>query len=244
MPCFSALTMRSSVFSLINARAMLIKLENMETPVVVLINLARIGWSEDGIPQVCSSFNPPIPEVKDLIEREKALLSTVLKIHYTVVDETGCASVIFWDKLASQLLDRSSSELKQLLKYRLLLKLKRNKFNRKHLAAGISVQQYTLCEDLTEQFNQASTDPETEKPPEATPDIDAPPQEESSVHLNPSNGSSTEPEILTLLQLSQNANPTAGKGKIKAPLKRTVGETTSSSATQTSSASIFRTAGC
>ncbi|KAI9109666.1 hypothetical protein K1719_019296 [Acacia pycnantha] len=70
-------------------------------------------------------------------------------------------------------------------------------------------------------------------------DIDAPPpQEESSVHLSPSNGSSTEPEELTLLQLSQNADPTAGKGKREAPLKRTVGETTSSSTTQTSSASI------
>lgn len=38
-----------------------------------------------------------------------------LKIHYTIGDETGTASVVFWDKLASQLLDKSAAELKQIL---------------------------------------------------------------------------------------------------------------------------------
>ncbi|KAI9083692.1 hypothetical protein K1719_034393 [Acacia pycnantha] len=50
----------------------------MGTPAVVVLNLVRIAFSDEGRPQVCSSFsatrvlfNPAIQEVKDMIESSK-----------------------------------------------------------------------------------------------------------------------------------------------------------------------------
>ncbi|KAK4281939.1 hypothetical protein QN277_013379 [Acacia crassicarpa] len=188
-------------------------LQNTESPVVVLLNLARVGFSEDGTPQVCSSFNatralfnPSITEVQNLIQSAKDEKSPVMvalsqpttsqlsqhlngaslhnqtkvtisqipeqaignsfvincqihkletrhgwkydgcskcgskadldnpssicplckkipekiepkmRINYLVKDKTGSASVIFWDKLAVQLVKKTASELIHLLK--------------------------------------------------------------------------------------------------------------------------------
>lgn len=38
-----------------------------------------------------------------------------LKVHYLVNDDTGSCSVVFWDKLATELLHQSAAELKQML---------------------------------------------------------------------------------------------------------------------------------
>ena len=38
-----------------------------------------------------------------------------LKIHYSVEDETGTASVVFWDKQATQILGKTAAEMKQIL---------------------------------------------------------------------------------------------------------------------------------
>ncbi|KAI9078599.1 hypothetical protein K1719_039437 [Acacia pycnantha] len=87
----------------------------MKTLVVVVLNLVRIAFSDEGRPQVCSSisatrvfFNPAIKEVKELIDRIKA--------HYTIADNSGVASVIFWDKLGVELLGKTAAELKAILK--------------------------------------------------------------------------------------------------------------------------------
>ncbi|KAK4278435.1 hypothetical protein QN277_016281 [Acacia crassicarpa] len=244
-------------------------LQNTESPVVVLLNLARVGFSEDGTPQVCSSFNATralfnasITEVQNLIQSAKDEKSPVMvalsqpttsqlsqhlngaslhnqtkvtisqipeqaignsfvincqihkletrhgwkydgcskcgskadldnpssicplckkipekiepkmRIHYLVKDKTGSASVIFWDKLAVQLVKKTASELIHLLKKddnfpdeldvpvgkNVLLKLKLNDYNKKHPASGISVSQYTICEDLLNQFNEANAE--------------------------------------------------------------------------------------
>ncbi|KAI9118531.1 hypothetical protein K1719_010863 [Acacia pycnantha] len=60
-------------------------LQNTESPVVVLLNFARVGFSEDGTPQVCSSFNatralfnPSITKVKNLIQSAKDEKSLVM----------------------------------------------------------------------------------------------------------------------------------------------------------------------
>ncbi|XP_028752916.1 uncharacterized protein LOC114712530 [Neltuma alba] len=94
-----------------------------------------------------------------------------MKLYYTVVDETGSASVIFWNKLAVQLVKHTASELKLMLEkqedraydfpnklddpvgVKVLLKLKLNEYNKKYPHSSISVLQYTICENLIEQFD-------------------------------------------------------------------------------------------
>ncbi|XP_028753464.1 uncharacterized protein LOC114713054 [Neltuma alba] len=244
----------------------------MENPVVVVISLARVAFSDDGYPQLCSSFsatrvifNPTLTVVKKLIERSKdkfspsltslsqqmppqssqpsastmmrnnrrmdisdieneageeafiitckvikletrhgwtydgcskcaskpkddngslhcslckkkpVLVEPKLKVHYVVEDHSGKTSVIFWDKLAVQLFKKNALEMKltliqeqreydflfeldELVGKRMILKLKLNDYNRKHPHSSISVVQYTLCEDLIEQFTKASAE--------------------------------------------------------------------------------------
>lgn len=38
-----------------------------------------------------------------------------LKVHYLVGDSTGTTSVVFWDKLAHELLNKTAPELKEIL---------------------------------------------------------------------------------------------------------------------------------
>lgn len=39
-----------------------------------------------------------------------------MKLHYTVEDESGTVSVVFWDKHATQLVDYTASQLQFILK--------------------------------------------------------------------------------------------------------------------------------
>ncbi|XP_028752889.1 uncharacterized protein LOC114724812 [Neltuma alba] len=247
-------------------------LQNTQTPAVLLLNMARIGFSDDGKPQVCNSFNatrvffnPPIKEVQQLIDsgkdngspalsflsqtapsqlsqqscsgmarnQNKITISQIkdqpmgenfvinciiqkletrydwvydgcskcgtkprlenetsicpscrktpdsiepkMKVHYTVKDHTGSTSVIFWDKLAVDLIKNTATELMQMLEKdpeevdfpknldnpvgkNLLLIMKLNEYNKRHPGSSISVLQYQLCEDLMDQFTQASTE--------------------------------------------------------------------------------------
>ncbi|XP_028758468.1 uncharacterized protein LOC114717495 [Neltuma alba] len=59
--------------------------ENRDTPIVVVLNLTRVGFVKDGQPQICSSFtatrvlfNPPLPDVDDFIEIAKEKASPVM----------------------------------------------------------------------------------------------------------------------------------------------------------------------
>ncbi|XP_054789830.1 replication protein A 70 kDa DNA-binding subunit B-like [Prosopis cineraria] len=257
------------LFDECSTNAFMNHLEITDHPAVAVFNLARIGFSEDGRPQICSSFNatrvsfnPSIKEVKDLIlsakdrspvigsssqfsqsqsttptvtsmmnnnrrisiaeihdqeaegsflifctvvkletrhgwtydgcakcatkpkevneslycpncKKKPQSIEPKLKIHYTVADKSRKASVIFWDKLAVQLIQRSAAEMKLILNQeeraydfpdqldsiigkKLLLKLKINQYNKDFPNSSISVTQYTECEDLTGQFNDAS----------------------------------------------------------------------------------------
>ncbi|XP_028789424.1 uncharacterized protein LOC114745433 [Neltuma alba] len=246
-------------------------LQNTESPVVAVFNLARIGFSEDGAPTVCSSFsatrvhfNLAIKEVRELTEslkdgpsplmysytqqlpsqssqttnmnslysQPKITISNIpqqavgdsfviscqiqkletrygwvydgcskcgtkprienstqicgtckkkvdfmepkLRVHYLVKDQTGTASVIFWDKQAVQLVENTATEMKRILQQKkkafefpddldkpvgkkLLIKLKLNEYNKNHPSSSISVGQFTYCEDLMDQFEQVTS---------------------------------------------------------------------------------------
>ena len=53
----------------------------------------------------------PIHTVSDFLS-----LILRLKLHYSVFDSTGSISVVFWDRLAVQLLNKTASQLKFLIK--------------------------------------------------------------------------------------------------------------------------------
>ncbi|XP_028757285.1 uncharacterized protein LOC114716446 [Neltuma alba] len=101
----------------------------------------------------------------------------VLKVHYTVMDDSGSASVVFWDNLTVQLVEKTAAELnvivdnnknlygipkelENLIGKKMMLKMKLNDYNARHSSSSISVSSYTICEDLIEQFMQASNEDE------------------------------------------------------------------------------------
>ncbi|KAI9125335.1 hypothetical protein K1719_003951 [Acacia pycnantha] len=146
-----------------------------------------------------------------------------MKIHYLVRDKTGSASVIFWDKLVVQLVKKTTSELKCLVKEdeddfpdeldlpvgkNLLLKLKMNDFNKKHPTSSISVVQYTICEDLLDQFNEANTESLTEGCSEVKATV-----ESVTALVTPLDHS-------TISDLSQYVTPAPIKGKRRITNKR------------------------
>ncbi|KAK4260997.1 hypothetical protein QN277_004053 [Acacia crassicarpa] len=308
-------------------------LQNTESPVVVLLNLARVGFSEDGTPQVCSSFNatmalfnPSITEVKNLIQSAKDEKSPVMvalsqpktsqpsqhsngaslhnqtkvtisqipeqaigdsfvihcqiykletkhgwiydacskcgskvkiddpswicplckkkpdsiepkmKIHYLVRDQTGSASVIFWDKLDVPLVKKTASELISSLNEKkekddddddipkeldlpvgknLLLKLKMNEFNKKYPTSSISVGQYTICEDLSNQFSEAITESSFEGCSEVKATAESVDAESVTPLVTPLDHS-------TISDLSQHVTPAPIKGKRRITNKRNV----------------------
>ncbi|KAI9127664.1 hypothetical protein K1719_000657 [Acacia pycnantha] len=271
-------------------------LQNTESPVVVSLNLARVGFSEDGTPQVCSSFNatralfnPSITELSQhsngasLHNQTKVTISQIpeqaigdsfvihsqihkletkydwiydgcpkcgskvkgddpswicslckkqpepkMKLHYLVRDKTGSASVIFWDKLDVQLVKKTASKLKCLVKEdeddiadeldlpvgkNLLLKLKMNDFNKKHPTSSISVVQYTICEDLLDQFSEASTVSLTEGCSEVKATVE-------SVDAESVTPLVTTLDQSTISDLSQHVTPAPIKGKRRITNKR------------------------
>ncbi|KAI9112501.1 hypothetical protein K1719_016424 [Acacia pycnantha] len=296
-------------------------LQNTESPVVVSLNIARVGFSEDGTPQVCSSFNatralfnPSITEVKNLIQSAKDENSPIMialsqpmtsqlsqhsngtslhnqtkvtisqipeqaigdsfvihcqihkletkydwiydgcpkcgskvksddpswicplckkqpepkmKLHYLVRDKTGSVSVIFWDKLAVQLVKKTASELKCLVKKdeddiadeldlpvgKNLLLAKMNDFNKKHPTSSISVVQYTICEDLLDQFSEASTESLTQGCSEVKATVE-------SVDAESVTPLVTTLDQSTISDLSQHVTPAPIKGKRRITNKR------------------------
>ncbi|KAI9126258.1 hypothetical protein K1719_002679 [Acacia pycnantha] len=193
-------------------------LQNIESPVVVSLNLARVGFFEDGKSDDPSWICPLCkkqPEPK-------------MKLHYLVRDKTGSASVIFWDKLAVQLVKKTESELKCLVKEdegdiadeldlpvgkNLLLKLKMNDFNKKHPISSISVVQYTICEDLLDQFSEASTESLTEGCSEVKATVE-------SVDAESVTPLVTTLDQSTIFDLSQHVTPAPIKGKRRITNKR------------------------
>ncbi|KAI9114219.1 hypothetical protein K1719_014869 [Acacia pycnantha] len=108
----------------------------------------KYDWIYDGCPKCGSKVKSDDPSwICPLCKKQP---EPKMKLHYLVRDKTGSVSVIFWDKLAVQLVKKTASELKCLVK-------EMNDFNKKHPTSSISVVQYTICEDLLDQFSEAST---------------------------------------------------------------------------------------
>ncbi|XP_054782777.1 replication factor A protein 1-like [Prosopis cineraria] len=140
----------------------------------VIIKLdTRNGWNYDGCSKCASKPKPQNGSLYcPLCKKKPASIETKLKLHYTVEDETGKVNVVFWDKLAIQLLGQTATELKvilhedkrsydfpyeldQLVGRKMLLKLKLNGYNKEYPSSSISVLQYTECGDLMNQFIEA-----------------------------------------------------------------------------------------
>lgn len=119
---------------------------------------------------------------------------------YIVSDDTGVASVTFWDKLATQFMNNSLDQLKLSLEpvnvniscpnylfssyylilllfswqkkrmtgipkeldmqmgKKLLLKLKISKYNADNPRSSLNIIEYTVCEDLMQQFDAATSE--------------------------------------------------------------------------------------
>ncbi|XP_028752988.1 uncharacterized protein LOC114712607 [Neltuma alba] len=236
-------------------------ISTMQSPVVMIMQLGRIGFDDDGMAEICSSYhatqiscNPKFPEVKHFIDSATTLpsptISTishtattqsndqsatsllrnhplifvadicnqpadsfflikclvvkvdtsmagamkvapgvaanqgVLRVHYTVEDSSGKATVVFFDKLASNFFQKTALEMNHTLikeerEYdfpdeldlmvgkTVLLKLKLNKYNVDFPNSGISVASFTQCTDLMDEFNEVS-DQNTHAEEEAT----------------------------------------------------------------------------
>ncbi|KAI9108293.1 hypothetical protein K1719_020776 [Acacia pycnantha] len=176
----------------------------------------KYDWIYDGCPKCGSKVKSDDPSwICPLCKKQP---EPKMKLHYLVRDKTGSTSVIFWDKLAVQLVKKTASELKCLVKEdeddiadeldlpvgkNLLLKLKMNDFNKKHPTSSISVVQYTICEDLLDQFSEASTEAIVES-------VDA----ESVTPLV------TTLDQSTISDLSQHVTPAPIKGKRRITNKR------------------------
>ncbi|XP_028766670.1 uncharacterized protein LOC114724483 [Neltuma alba] len=317
-------------------------LENMDSPVVALFNLARVSFADDGSPQICSSFNatrvyfnPINNQVKEFIESAKDKSSPVLsyvsqpaptqlsqpsvanilnknkkvaiseiphqntvdpfiikctvmkletrhgwmydgcskcaakpkdqngslycatckkapesvdpklKVTYIVHDSSGKVSVTFWDKLAVQLFGKTAPELKvslpegdefefpealdNIVGRKMILKLKLNEYNKKFPHSSISVIQYTNCEDLMDQFTQASSDVSTGSAGIAaeavseTNDGEVTPQAEQTTGFHSSTPDHVDTDDnITLSKLSECLNPMPNKGKRKVIAKKAI----------------------
>ncbi|XP_028799392.1 uncharacterized protein LOC114754740 [Neltuma alba] len=123
---------RMYIFDECASDAFMSQLQNTQTPVVVLLNLARgetfvirciiqkletrYGWIYQG----CSKCGTKLRlENESWIcpscQKKPEFIDHKMKLHYTVKDETGIASIIFWDKLAVELIKNSAAELKVIL---------------------------------------------------------------------------------------------------------------------------------
>ncbi|XP_054824801.1 uncharacterized protein LOC129322518 [Prosopis cineraria] len=173
----------------------------------------RHGWNYDGctkcaiktIEQNDSTYCPTCKKKPDSVEPK-------LKIHYTVEDETGKVTVVFWDKLAVQLLHKTVAELKAILHddkrtydfpdeldnligKKMILKLKINAYNKKYSNSSISVTQYTECGDLINEFTEANDEGQVEDNS----------KEVSNQHMDkPQNDEPVEKHQLSVQQVPQN----------------------------------------
>ncbi|KAI9108307.1 hypothetical protein K1719_020790 [Acacia pycnantha] len=159
-------------------------LQNTESPVVVLLNFERVGFSEDGTPQVYSSFN-----------------ATRALFNPSITED-----------------DNIPDELDVPVGKNVLLKLKMNDYNKKHPTSSISVSQYTICEDLLNQFNEANAEGIVER-------VDAQ-NSAQNIFVNHVAEGVTPPvtplEDSSVSDLSQHATPAPVKGKRRTSNKRNV----------------------
>ncbi|XP_028787093.1 uncharacterized protein LOC114743047 [Neltuma alba] len=267
--------------------AFMAQLQNTETPVVGLFNLARIGFSEDGVGESfvvkctvkkletyhgwtydgCSKcaaktrlegtsvMCPICKKVPDAIEPK-------LRIHYMVEDDTGSASLIFWDKQAIQLINKSTTELKLLMQQDnrpaydfpdeledpvgkvLLVKMKLNEYNKKHPTSAISVGQFTICEDLMDQFMDANVEVGEVNARNANNDSQDVPslveitdnqdshENVSPVIPQPAAPQNNELEDVTLVKLANQVTPVTNRVRRRSAIKRNVGVDVSASSSQ------------
>ncbi|KAI9085314.1 hypothetical protein K1719_032691 [Acacia pycnantha] len=134
----------------------------------------------------------------------------------------------FRDKLVVRLVKKTASRIKCLVKEdeddiadeldlpvgkNLLLKLKMNDFNKKHPTSSISVVQYTICEDLLDQFSEASTESLTEGCSEVKETVE-------SVDAESVTPLVTTLDQSTISDLSQHVTPAPIKGKRRITNKR------------------------
>ncbi|XP_028752879.1 uncharacterized protein LOC114712501 [Neltuma alba] len=89
------------------------KSHELQPPIVVMVRFGRLnkptahGHITNVFEATEVSFNPNIPEAQLLLQR--------FKVHYKVFDSTGKCSVIFFNRLASNLIGFSAEELKEKL---------------------------------------------------------------------------------------------------------------------------------
>ncbi|XP_028751228.1 uncharacterized protein LOC114711041 [Neltuma alba] len=157
-----------------------IELNAGDEPFIVNCRVLKLethyGWTYDG----CTKCRTKPKEENGSAycsncKKKPIAVELKLKVHYVVGEDTGKTSVIFWDKLAVQLFQKNAFEMKVILKQedreydfpydldevvrrKMILKLKLNDYNKRHPHSSISVVQYTICEDLLPQFTQAETD--------------------------------------------------------------------------------------
>ncbi|XP_028805232.1 replication factor A protein 1-like [Neltuma alba] len=136
----------------------------------------RHGWKYIGCSK-CGS-KPKDDDVKqpcmgNLCKKKPTTYESKLRVHYTVMDESGKISVVFFDKLAIQFIGKTAAELEKglpkdkdgyidvpgeldfLVGKRLLLKMKLNQYNVDFPHSSISVATYTEVADLMDEFNRA-----------------------------------------------------------------------------------------
>ncbi|XP_028797693.1 replication protein A 70 kDa DNA-binding subunit-like [Neltuma alba] len=293
----------------------------LEAPIVILIQLGRIGFDEDGKPEVCSSFHAtkrklmqeicgcdnaktlPSPTISTISAgapsqavnaSERSLLAnhplisiseienrgvedfflikcTVLKVdtrhgwnylgcarcgsksktesgrlkvHYTVADDSGKATVVFFDKLAFQFLGKTANEMKLQLEKedrgydfpdeldclvgkRLLLKIKLNKYNIDFPHSSISVSAYTEIVNLMEDFNRAGET--TEEVPEEESNYvhveEETPEDSGVADSQPVNDEQKgdDTEVLDVMPISQAYPIATYKGKRRLQQERVLG---------------------
>ncbi|KAI9114410.1 hypothetical protein K1719_014638 [Acacia pycnantha] len=221
----------------------------MQKPIVLVAQLARIGFDKSGQPEVCSSFhatkvhlnekfsevaeflacakNLPSPTICSLtpsVESQKSTSAVhsilrntprikvaeiphqevdkhfvvvcefkkfetrhgwqlLLRLNYLISDDSGTASIVFFDKHASEIMKKSAAELKadilaqcahlnfpeEALRYefpseidsligkKMILKMKLNKYNKEHPNSSVSVTTYADCANLIDDFNEAAS---------------------------------------------------------------------------------------
>ncbi|KAK4275760.1 hypothetical protein QN277_018790 [Acacia crassicarpa] len=194
----------------------------------------RYDWKYDGCSKCGSKAKLDYPSsICHIYKKIPESIVPKMKIHYLVKDASGSASIIFWDKLAVQLVKKTASELLNLLKEQdddddfsneldlpvgknVLLKLKLNEYNKKYPTSSISVSQYTICEDLLSQFNEANVETHSEGSSEVQQNVE--PVVEGVIPLG------TPLEDSTIAVLPQQVTPTAvtHRGKRRITNKRNV----------------------
>ncbi|KAI9123203.1 hypothetical protein K1719_006092 [Acacia pycnantha] len=120
---------------------------------------------------------------------KKCTIQPKLRLNYLIADESGTASIVLFDKHATELLKKTASQLKaeipknqirfafpkevdNLLGKKMILKMKLNSFNKNHPNSSVSVATYAEATDLSDAFDAAATRTAEDKGPStAKPDV-------------------------------------------------------------------------